>query len=139
MTGHTLTLILDEDDLTATFRCHEPKGSQCRLYCTSIDHEFYRLCDGEPLNVDPVTGLGSCPACERLAAGSPHCGVDGYPLRPCDCNIVTWLTESGTWEEQHHGPAQTLRGGPAPIEVTWDGDNYLWRYPDEIVATEVPS
>jgi len=43
------------------------------------------------------------------------------------CNIVTWLSESGLWWEMYEGPEiHELKS--APIVATWNGDVYTWEY-----------
>lgn len=44
------------------------------------------------------------------------------------CNLKDWL-ENGDLVECYAGPTATLVNGP--VDISWDGDNYLWRYPPE--------
>lgn len=58
-----------------------------------------------------------------------------YDWGPGECNITTWLNESGTWDESYDGLETEVRSGL--IVATWEGEYYTWEYakPAEAVVS----
>jgi hypothetical protein len=45
------------------------------------------------------------------------------------CLAVEWIDAAGHLSEAHTGKDQPLADGP--VHVEWDGDDWLWTYPEE--------
>jgi hypothetical protein len=104
MSGHHIHLELNTGWLHARFSCHEPSGAECRRSCTR--------------------------GCEEI---TEHCRVEHEWENVDYCNLVTWLEESGTWDELYDGPKVLARSGQ--IATKWNGDSYTWSYaPDSLVG-----
>lgn len=106
MIGHSIRVTVEDGacHTNAQFICHEPDGADCHCGCER-------------------------PECEEGCS----CRVnDREPQRKDwgECLFCVWLDESGTWTEQYEGPETEVRCGP--IEITWNGDYYTWRYPDNV-------
>lgn len=97
---------------TATFTCDAPEGSLCRLTCAED-------CGAEtwPCGRDDEWDRGGH---DMIDAGH--------------CQVLPWL-EAVDWDETFEDGAPD-RPHPhnhlpyADIAVRWDGDGYVWRYPD---------
>jgi hypothetical protein len=102
MTGHWLFLMLPGGGypIDVDFVCYEPVGAPCRQACSRDACEEGCVC--RSLGVEPV--------------------MTEYT----ECLPITALEEGGTWEEQYNGPETRVRCGP--IDITWNGDCYEWRY-----------
>jgi hypothetical protein len=111
---HRVEVEVDDDGSPEylSFTCDAPEGSLCRSWCTVCEEE----CSGTPI-LGPV----------ELVAQAP---VDGHPYAPVPyCRLVVWLGAGDTQDAiERHDEDEALRPGTHPIEVSWDGDEYLWHY-----------
>ena len=100
MNGHSIHIAIGPGALEAVeFRCHEPDTADCRNVCREDE-------------------------CEE---GCIHYMAHRRNWKPLDyCNKVTWLDNSGTWEEMYDGPVADVHCGP--IDINWDSLGYSWRY-----------
>ncbi len=81
------------------FLCHEPSDAECRQYCVN--------------------------GCEERSVAD--CRSAGHQIKLGGCSYVEWMdADSNSLEELYQGPKTELRSGP--VEFTWHGDYYTWRY-----------
>lgn len=127
MSGHRISAVtVQYDNITITLACDEPITSPCRWLCD--------LCESwSGLEVDEAAGT----------ARHPITLYDGYTdlagtetwhdLHLSPCGGVKWAMECGAVQEScgHETPVP-LR--PGPIDLVWDGDNYLWTYAREATS-----
>jgi hypothetical protein len=70
--------------------------------------------------------------CDKGCESWP-CGCEGHELVDYGkCNAAEWITDCGSLEEMYSGKdLRPLKDGP--VEVTWEGDYYSWRYVDDFL------
>jgi hypothetical protein len=116
---HRIEVEVDDDGAVecVRFTCDEPEGSLCRSWCT--------VCE-ETCSAEPILGSATL-ALVELVAQAP---VDGHLYEPVPyCRFVEWLGAGDTQDSiDLHDEDEPLRPGTHPIEVAWDGDEYVWHY-----------
>lgn len=104
MADHSLHLLISTGGyFSCVWMCEAGPEADCRNHCPD-DHCISRE-DG----------------CEDYDLHRPRWVANDRD----ECWVLPWL-ENSDWVETYSGPNTEVRSGP--IELTWDGDQWTWRY-----------
>lgn len=100
MNHHFVEWAIEPENIRAHFICIATHGAACRMWCAEGCEERCHGTDEEPHRQEDQGGCGQIP----------------------------FLSESGEPNSAscYSGPETTVRSGP--IVLTWEGDDYAWRY-----------
>ena len=116
----------------------EPVPTVAAVHSVTWDH------DGDRIHGRMVCSAGELADCRTSCAegceswgdvsddGAAHTLSDGtvHAMRPHEyCNVVEWIANGDVLETYYDGADRPVHDGP--VLISWDGDDYLWRYADQ--------